>query len=399
MPMLLRKARSAVRLAVAPIKAAQLRKEKAPLYTALHSNLDPEVHVKEAADWFCRAQDAGSDRGISYGCVFGEGFLTSYPETTGYIICTLLDLADYYGQPDYIRRAMEAGAWETTVQLPSGSAGIYLPPPSDPKPAVFDTGMVLLGWSALYRRNPSEEIRRATEKACEWLLEIQDPSGHWIKGNDHGYADPRTTLYNVKAAWGLAEAGVALDRKAYIDAAVRNAQYTVSRQLPNGWYQDCCVTDATKPLLHTIAYAMQGLLGIGKITGRKDFIQASARTADSLIQLMDKEGFLPGRIDRNFRGTVPWCCLTGTAQTSIVWSELEAITGNPAYGKAAELANRYLMARHDISSTDPSIRGGLAGSWPVWGDYGQYRILNWATKFLADALLLRMRKPAPQTAR
>jgi hypothetical protein len=48
------------------------------------------------------------------------------------------------------------------------------------------------------------------------------------------------------------------------------------------------------------------------------------------------------------------------------------------------------MARHDISSPDPTIRGGLAGSWPVSGEYGQYRILNWATKFFADALLVRI---------
>ena len=49
------------------------------------------------------------------------------------------------------------------------------------------------------------------------------------------------------------------------------------------------------------------------------------------------------------------------------------------------------MARHDISSSDPCIRGGLAGSWPVWAPYGKFRILNWATKFLSDALLLRIK--------
>jgi hypothetical protein len=29
-----------------------------------------------------------------------------------------------------------------------------------------------------------------------------------------------------------------------------------------------------------------------------------------------------------------------------------------------------------------------------WGQYGQYQILNWATKFFADSLLMRMRADA-----
>jgi len=40
-----------------------------------------------------------------------------------------------------------------------------------------------------------------------------------------------------------------------------------------------------------------------------------------------------------------------------------------------------------VDRQDPAIRGGLAGSWPTWGEYGRFLVLNWATKFLLDALL------------
>ncbi len=134
---------------------------------------------------------------------------------------------------------------------------------------------------------------------------------------------------------------------------------------------------------------MQGLVGIGKIARRPDLIDAAARTASSLMKLMNSNGFIPGTIGSNFVGAVPWSCLTGTAQTSIVWSELERLRNERTFGEAAERANRYLLARHDISSPDPAIRGGMAGSWPVSGNYGPYKILNWATKFFIDALLMR----------
>jgi hypothetical protein len=134
---------------------------------------------------------------------------------------------------------------------------------------------------------------------------------------------------------------------------------------------------------------MQGLIGIGVTTHRQDLVQAAQRTADSLLQLMDADGFIPGRVDRNFRGSVNWCCLTGTAQVSIVWGRLFQLTGEPRYREAVNRANDYLMRCHDIDNPDPRLRGGVPGSWPVWGDYGRLRILNWATNFLAEALLIQ----------
>jgi hypothetical protein len=387
LPVVFRKVRSAFWLLDRKLQARRERLEKAPLYTSVHGQLDPEVHLREAAAWLCRAQDHGVDRGISYGAKFGQDFLTSYPETTGYIIRTLIDLARHYRDESYLDRAVKAGQWEVSVQMECGAAGNYL---GNPIPAVFDTGMVLLGWSALLRNGSQDRFAPAARKAADWLVSIQEPNGHWIRGNDCGYNDPVTTTYNVKSAWGLSEIGQVLGETRYLEAAVRNAEYALTRQLPNGWYEDCCLTDAARPLLHTIAYAAQGLLGIGKVTGRRDFIDAASRTADSLLKAMDPDGYIPGRLDLSFRPAANWCCLTGTAQTSIVWSELAAITGRQAYIGAAERANRYLMARHDISNPDPRIRGGLAGSWPVWGEYGRLTVLNWATKFLADALLLRM---------
>ena len=80
-----------------------------------------------------------------------------------------------------------------------------------------------------------------------------------------------------------------------------------------------------------------------------------------------------------------------TAQTSIVFSELYALTGEKLYRQCARTVNRYLMARHDIRNPDLRLRGGLPGSWPVTGPYGRLAVLNWATKYLVDALSLEAR--------
>jgi len=346
-------------------------------------NTDPAVHLKEAIGWLIRAQDSGPDRGISYGVPFGQDFLGSYPETTGYIIPTFLKLSSL--NPSLVTRATEAGNWEVDIQLPSGAVmgGSYTT--QNPSPALFNTGMVLLGLSDLYLKTRQQKFLDAACRAADWMISVQEPDGNWIKGNS-AFANPSATVYNVKAAWGLCEAGAAGAGSAAVEAAIRNAEYCLSQQRDNGWFANCCLDDPSRPLLHTIAYSMQGLVGIAKITDRSDFVAGAARCADALMSVMDDRGFLPGRFDASWRGTVSWCCLTGSAQTSLVWSELYRLTGKTVYRDAAHLVNLYLMRHHDIHNKDPRLRGGVPGSWPPGGDYGRFKILNWATNFFAEAL-------------
>jgi uncharacterized protein YyaL (SSP411 family) len=261
-------------------------------------------------------------------------------------------------------------------------------------PAVFNTGMVLLGWAALLERTKQDRFRHAGRRAADWLVEVQEPDGSWRKGNSQ-FAKGDATVYNAKAAWGLGAFGKACGDDRYLAAAVRNAEFAVTRQAENGWFADCCLTDPAKPLLHTLAYTMQGVLEVGLLEERPDLVAAARKTADALIGAMDAEGFLPGRFRPDWSGAVSWCCLTGSAQTSIVWSRFHNLTGEDRYRKAAARVNRYLMARHDLTSADPAIRGGVPGSWPVWGDYGRFLILNWATKFLVDALMGELESTVP----
>ena len=46
---------------------------------------------------------------------------------------------------------------------------------------------------------------------------------------------------------------------------------------------------------------------------------------------------------------------------------------------------------------DPKMGGlgGVWGSWPIDGEYGQYQQLNWAAKYFADLLLEFIGKDKP----
>jgi uncharacterized protein YyaL (SSP411 family) len=219
---------------------------------------------------------------------------------------------------------------------------------------------------------------------------MQDPDGCWRRGNSQ-FALGEISTYNVKAAWGMCEAGFALGREDVIEGAVRNAEYCLTQQQPNGWFAKNCLSDASNPLLHTTAYVMQGLVGIGRLTKRQEFIDAASRTARALMQSMGDDGFIPGRSYADFSAGADWCCLTGSAQTGIVWGQLYQITGDRSYKDALARVNRYLMRHHDIDNADSALRGAVAGSWPTWGPYGRLKVLNWATNFFAQSLLMQKR--------
>jgi len=359
------------------------------LYRGLHENTDPERHIGEAADWLKRAQDVGSDRGVSYGAWFGEGFLPSYPETTGYIIPTFLDLAEVYGDEDYRARALDMGDWEIEIQMDSGAVrGGRVD--ASPSPAVFNTGMVMLGWLALYRDKGEQRFLEASDRAARWLVQVQEPDGRWEKGNSR-FADPKATTYNTRVAWALAWHGKVVGEDGYVNAAVRNGEFALTQQEDSGWFRACCLTDAQRPLVHTLAYATRGLLELGLLVDRQDFVLVARKAADGMLEAMEANGHLAGRLGRNFSPTVKWVCLTGLAQMAIVWFKLYELTSEHRYREAGIRANRYLMQRHDISNPDETLRGGVAGSWPVWGEYGRFMVLNWSTKFLIDALILQKR--------
>jgi hypothetical protein len=362
---------------------------RARLYRPDPADLDIVRHIDEALAWLRRAQDAGGDPGVAYGVVFDDDFDVSYPETTGYICQTFVREGRARPDEDLLHRAVAMADWEADIQLSSGAV-MGGKVNTRPTPAVFNTGMVLLGWSEVVRLRHDPRHEDATRSAAEWLLSVQDRDGGWRQGNSR-YAVSGATLYNVMAAWGLCEAGLALGDRRFVDAAVRNGEYCVSQQHPNGWLPNCCLTKPSAPLLHTLAYAMQGMLEIGKLTDRDDLVDGARRLADTLLRMMPPDGCIPGRLRPDLSSGASWTCLTGTAQTSIVWSELFLLTQDERYLRAASAANRYLMARHDIRNADERLRGGLPGSWPVWGDYGPLQILNWATKFLVDALALEQR--------
>lgn len=362
-----------------------------------------EIAIREGVDWLCRAQDrsASQDGGVARDFSLIKGWAASYPETTGYIIPTLFDLAERYPDKRLRERATRMLDWLVSIQLEDGGfqGGVIGQTPV--VTVTFNTGQILIGLARGVQELGSHYLQ-PMRRAADQLVESQDEDGCW-RSHPTPFSQPGEKTYETHVAWGLFEAArvepEAERAERYEAAAVANIEWALSHQHLNGWFARCCLFDPSAPLTHTLGYVLRGVLEAYRYTDEPRYIAAARATADGLLTALRPDGSLPGRLDSRWSGTVPWQCLTGIAQIAHCWLMLYEDTGTGAYRDAAYAANAYVRrtVRVDESAGD-GVRGGVKGAFPVQGNYLPYQYINWACKFLVDSCALEERVRAAEAA-
>src|SRR5271166_2432405 len=72
---------------------------KFPVQKTSERSMDDRIHLEAAVTFITRSIEQCKGRGSSKAYKVGNGWLPPYRETTGYLIPTLLDLADYFNRP------------------------------------------------------------------------------------------------------------------------------------------------------------------------------------------------------------------------------------------------------------------------------------------------------------
>jgi len=349
---------------------------------------DPGVErsIDEGIAWLGRAQDhsTSADGGVARHYSLVTGWSTSYPETTGYIIPTMLTYAKLRGDEIARQRAQRMLDFLVANQLPDGGFQGGTIGAKRLDPVTFNTGQILLGLASGVQE--FGRYREAMRRAADWLVKTQDADGCWRK-YPTSFAAPGEKTYETHVAWGLFEAARLEPSSSYADVALANVRWALCYQHANGWFERCCLTDPSQPLTHTLGYALRGIVEAYRFCRDATFLKAAQKTADGLLTAMRGDGFLPGRLYPNWQGAVNWVCLTGSQQIAICYLLLYQDVGDARYRDAAYALNGYV--RRTIKVEGPAeTRGAIKGSFPVNGQYGTYQYVNWACKFFIDSNML-----------
>lgn len=349
-----------------------------------------EIHLAFAIDWIKNAFHTSHEEGIpAFYNLLDHTWGQSYRETTGYIIPTLLDYHAMTGDKELLRISIKLGEWEIRNQSADGAIGEILKDGSL-APKVFNTGQVLLGYCALHDKTGEQKYLAAAEKGCEWLIQNQDPSGSWEKFSNSGGC-----TIDTRVAFALLSCFKINGQVKNKTSALKFLDWAISRQRENGWFESGSLRDAENPWTHAIAYTISGLLESSRILNDENMFKSAYKASEALLNYYEKKvaekEYLPGSFNRAWQSSESsYSCLTGNAQIAIDWFKIYEKTREKRFLDAAIRATEDLKRLHLTKSRSPSLRGGLTGSYPISGNYAAFKIPNWAVKFFADALILKL---------
>ena len=390
---------SAVKLLAVPLRYKLWRRRHLRLIArdllprARFAASDPLEHLRAAIDWLCFAQDVRNGNadsgGVSAGWSFEDGWLPSYPETSGYIVETFIAAASVLARPELIDRAHRIIDWELRIQNPDGAFPGHFGEMGS-RPVIFNTGQIMHGMLAGYLQLGRDECLKSAVRAGHWLARHQDADGCWRQFEHHDV--PHT--YNARGTWALLATALVTQDAKLEAAAIRNLDWALTQQGESGWFANNAFTPDREPFTHTIAYAIRGFFECGVLLRRGRYIDAALKAAHAMAKAQRSDGWLAGTYDEAWSPAASYCCLTGVAQMSLNWTRIAQETGMDEFRGHARRALAFLMREQSLADSDPVVRGAVAGSAPIWGRYSMFEFPNWAAKFFADALMMDLENMA-----
>jgi hypothetical protein len=352
-----------------------------------------EKHLKAAMRWLCDAQDSCGGEGVSALYDLKTGWGVPYPETSGYIVATYLAYADFAQDATFIERAIRIGDWEIAIQHPNGGV---LSNPTVEYTRVFNTGQVILGWCCLYEMTNNIKYLSASLRAGDYLKSKQETDGTWRYDT---YCGPRT--YHARIDWALLRLAQLSGEQRFADCAHKNLKWVLSQQKGNGWFSQCGF-NGEWPITHVIVYTLRGLLesyvldGTSSSHAELDILPAVIKAAEAFAKVLERhairgiQGMIPASFDEKWESTDNHSCLTGNSQLACFLFRLAHVTKEEKYKKTAEFALQATKMTQILETSFDAVKGGIPGTYPMFQGYCRNAYPNWATKFFADALMMKM---------
>jgi len=358
-------------------------------YKRIGNRVDLQQNLDQALAWILASVENG--RGGSsayYAPIFG--WSKPYPETTGYLISTLIDANNHTNDPHILKIAENLKDWLLTIQNKNGywSAGLFNNKYDHSIGSVFNTAQIVSGLSDFCLLKSDSEALNGLAAGADWLESGINNQGLWKIGNYKGEFNPS---YYSQVAWPLLQAYQVTSNENYKLAAIRCMDTLTKRIRGNHAINDCGFETGAPAFTHTIAYTLRGFLECSRLLGDWSiYAEKIFATLEIFRQKTELSGgALPGDYDETWKSNKSYSCLTGNCQLAICFMIKYEHDKDLRWFNAACKLIEFVATNQRISSYNPNINGAIAGSSPVYGKYMRFRYPNWAVKYFVDALIKR----------
>lgn len=349
-------------------------------------DFDLRQHQEWALSWLIRSCEvqggAGSSAFYARWRHWKTGWAPAYPETTGYLIPTLLHYQTILPALEPAACARQCYDWLLTLADEAGGySSLYA---HSRTPSLFNSAQILLGLLAYQKEYPSELGQHQVLKTTDWCLRAVAQAQEPIMGLYHpGYL----AAYYIRAIWPIALALQSLGRSTEWSALDPILAILAKKIQPDGQIMDAGFAPGASAYLHTIAYTIRGWWELGDCQNDAQKKDRARSILAYYWAIRQRGGRWPGAIHPQKGADWSFLCLPGLAQMAIILHKIGTQDHQPAYVEEARQLVR-LLGQYQKKGGNPNTHGAIAGSRPFWGPYMRGRYPNWGPKFFLDAAAL-----------
>lgn len=342
-----------------------------------------KIHLIKSIEWLKNSERKTGGSSAYYSPFLG--WSKSYPETTGYIIPTLLNYYNFTKDISSYSLAIRFGEWLLSIQNARGSwsAGKY--PTRINKPSLFNTGQALRGIFAISQISKNVKWKESCLLGVDWLISKMNQDCLW---DYNDYLSSTTPSYYTYLFWPMLEIS---ERLGLVENStkIKLGLSCLSKRINNnGTISNWGFLDNKPAYTHTIGYTIKGFQECGLILKNDNLIKVIEPTLLKLMHMSEiNGGILSGMYDSSWKKYDSFTCVTGNLQIA------KCFLLQYTYGKDIRFLNASarlidnVCRIQNIKTKKLGLLGGIPGSKPFWGKYMRFRYPNWAVKYFSDAIL------------
>ncbi len=351
-----------------------------------YSILKPAIFSKRTTRtlrWVERSIRAGGGGSAAYFHTW-KGWAPPYPETTGYLIETLFDYGHFLNEKHWKNLAITSADWLCSIQRADGAFPGGLG--TQGVPIIFDTGQILFGLTRAFLETDLNTYKTALSKAVDWLLALLTTDGNW---QQFSYTKGYIPSYYTRVIWGILYANIVLKDEATTEKMKQTLHAYLQKITPSLTIENWAFAPNERAFTHTMAYTLRGMLESAVLLKDEFTLRQTYQIINKWMDILHQHKKLAGRYDENWRGDYSFTCVTGNAQTSLLYAKAYQYSDNQQYLDISFLLFKSIAHRQWTLPID-GLNGAIPGSVPLWGAYQAFRFPNWAAKFYLDAYLQMM---------
>ena len=348
------------------------------------SDSEFNLRCNAALDWIIKSLNHNGGNGSSayYSNLYPPfGWSKAYPETTGYLIPTLIDYDELYPELKLLDKSIQCGDWICSLAFENGALPGGLE--GSKNESIFNTGQMLIGLNSIYSLTKDVKYFKIIDSAVNWLCQNLEENGSW---KNYAYIEGYVPSYYTRVVWPVLASNKFI-KSDEITLLMRKALKFYEKKInKNLSITDWGFKKGEKAFTHTIAYTLRGFFESSVILENDNLLNRTIDICEKLLKISAFKGRLAGRYSNTWKGDYNFICLTGNAQLSILFTKIFSINNDVRFLNAALFYMEPVLKAQVLKNNYKY--GAISGSSPFYGRYLTLRYPNWATKFFLDAYLI-----------